>query len=95
MKIFQTQVIASYFKGVEHSDFYCVTVVSAYFEFLNQKVNLSFRLPRGCWLRFQNFSAFAVRKESKRRKGLMRKTVFQLKRFNIGNLLHKSWRLEK
>ena len=94
MKIFQTQVIASYFKGVEHSDFYCVTVVSTFFNLFNLKLNL-FRLPGSCWLRFQNFSAFAVRKESKRRKGLMRKTVFQLKRFNIGNLLHKSWRLEK
>ena len=95
MKRFQTQVTASYFKRLEHSHFYCVTVVSAYFEFLNQKINLLYRLPGGCWLRLQSFSALAVRRESMRRKGLVRKTVFPLKGFNIGNLLHKKWRLEK
>ena len=95
MKIFQTQVIASYFKRLEHSHFHCVTVVSVFFDSLNQKINLSFRLPGGCWLRLQNFSALSVRRESMRRKGFMRKTVFQLKGFNIGNLLHKNRRLEK
>ena len=95
MKIFQTQIIASYLKRLEHSHFYCVTVVSVFFDSLNQKINLSFRLPGGCWLRLQNFSALAVRRESMKRKSLMRKTVFQLKGFNIGNLLHKNCRLEK
>ena len=95
MKIFQTQVIASYFKRLEHSHFYCVTVVSVFFDSLNQKINLSFRLLGGCWLRLQNFSALSVRRESMRRKGFVRKTVFQLKGFNIGNLLHKNRRLEK
>ena len=95
MKIFQTQIIASCFKRLEHIHLYCVTVVSVFFDSLNQKINLSFRLPGGCWLRLQNFSALAVRRESMRRKGLMRKIVFQLKGFNIGNLLHKNWRLEK
>ena len=93
MKIFQTQIIASYLKRLEHSHFYCVTVVSVFFDSLNQKINLSFRLPGGCWLRLQNFSALAVRRESMKRKSLMRKTVFQLKGFNIGNLLHKNRRL--
>ena len=90
MKIFQTQIIASYFKRLEHSHLYCVTDVSVFFNSLNQKINLSFRLPGGCWLRLQNFSALAVRRESMRRKGLVRKAVFQLKGFNIGNLLHKN-----
>ena len=93
MKIFQTQIIASYLKRLEHSHFHCVTVVSVFFNSFNQKINLSFRLPGGCWLRLQNFSALAVRKESMKRKSLMRKTVFQLKGFNIGNLLHKNRRL--
>ena len=95
MKIFQTQIIASYLKRLEHSHFHCVTVVSVFFNSFNQKINLSFRLPGGCWLRLQNFSALAVRRESMKRKSLMRKTVFQLKGFNIGNLLHKNRRLEK
>ena len=93
MKIFQTQIIASYLKRLEHSHFHCVTVVSVFFNSFNQKINLSFRLPGGCWLRLQNFSALAVRRESMKRKSLMRKTVFQLKGFNIGNLLHKNRRL--
>ena len=93
MKIFQTQIIASYLKRLEHSHFHCVTVVSVFFNSFNQKINLSFRLPGGCWLRLQNFSALAVRRESMRRKGLVRKIVFQLKGFNIGNLLHKNRRL--
>ena len=95
MKIFQSQIVASYFKRLEHSHFHCVTVVSVFFNSLIQNINLSFRLPGGCWLRLQNFSALAVRRESMRRKGLVRKTVFQLKGFNIGNLLHNNRRLEK
>ena len=95
MKIFQSQIVVSYFKRLEHSHFHCVTVVSVFFNSLNQDINLSFRLPEGCWLRLQNFSALAVRRESMRRKGPVRKTVFQLKGFNIGNLLHKNRRLEK
>lgn len=93
MKIFQSQIVASYFKELEHSHFHCHSCFSI-FNSLNQDVNLSFRLPGVCWLRLQNFSALAVR-ESMRRKGLVRKTIFQLQGFNIGNLLHKNRRLEK
>lgn len=68
------QVITSYFRVVEHDWFFCVTVVSEFLDFLNQKIGLSFRLPQDCWIRIlQNVSAVAVRGHSMRRKDLMRK----------------------
>ena len=67
--------MASYFREVEDGHLGCVTIVSAFLDSLNQKISLSFRLPRG-WLRLQNFSAVAVRGESMRRKGLVRKTNY-------------------
>lgn len=80
---------------MEHDCFLCVTVVSAFLDFLNQKIGLSFRLPEDCWVRILwNVSTIAIIRHSMRRKkGPNEKNkVFQQKGFNIGNLLHMNWR---
>ena len=68
--------MASYFREVEHHHFGWVTTASAFLYSLNQKISISFRLLGSCWLRLQDFTAVAVRGESMRRKGLMRKTKY-------------------